>query len=82
MITWTRRRRPDVDPFSARGLVQDYKSGKGAHSARDIERELRLQIPLYMLVLRDLVGFLYTECCTRSGVRPPDPIIQLTRTAR
>jgi len=33
-------------------------------------------------VLRDLVGFLYTECCTRSGVRPPDPIIQLTRTAR
>jgi ATP-dependent helicase/nuclease subunit B len=48
--------RIDVDPFSARGLVQDYKSGKGAHSARDIERELRLQIPLYMLALRDLVG--------------------------
>ncbi len=34
----------------------DYKSGKGAHSAAEIERELRLQIPLYMLVLRDLVG--------------------------
>ena len=48
--------RIDVDPFSARGIVQDYKAGKGAHSARDIERELRLQIPLYMLVLRDLVG--------------------------
>jgi ATP-dependent helicase/DNAse subunit B len=48
--------RIDVDPFSARGIVQDYKSGKGAHSARAIERELRLQIPLYMLVLRDLVG--------------------------
>jgi ATP-dependent helicase/DNAse subunit B len=48
--------RIDVDPFSARGIVQDYKSGKGAHSARDIERELRLQIPLYMLALRDLVG--------------------------
>ena len=48
--------RIDVDPFSARGIVQDYKSGKGAHSAREIERELRLQIPLYMLVLRDLVG--------------------------
>ncbi len=46
----------DVDPFSARGIVQDYKSGKGAPSAREIERELRLQIPLYMLVLRDLVG--------------------------
>ena len=48
--------RIDVDPFGARGVVQDYKSGKGAHSARQIESELRLQIPLYMLVLRDLVG--------------------------
>ena len=27
-----------------------------AHSARRIESELHLQIPLYMLVLRDLVG--------------------------
>ena len=48
--------RIDVDPFSARGIVQDYKSGKGAHSAQQIEDELRLQVPLYMLVLRDLVG--------------------------
>ena len=48
--------RIDVDPFSARGIVVDYKSGKGAHSAAEIEQELRLQIPLYMLVLRDLVG--------------------------
>jgi PD-(D/E)XK nuclease superfamily len=48
--------RIDLDPFSARGIVQDYKTGKSAHSAREIERELRLQIPLYMLVLRDLVG--------------------------
>jgi hypothetical protein len=48
--------RIDVDPFSARGIVQDYKSGAGAHSARDIDRELRLQIPLYVLALRDLVG--------------------------
>jgi ATP-dependent helicase/DNAse subunit B len=48
--------RIDIDPFSARGIVQDYKSGKGAHSAREIERELRLQIPLYVLALRDLVG--------------------------
>ncbi len=48
--------RIDIDPFSARGIVQDYKSGKGAHSARDIDRELRLQIPLYVLALRDLVG--------------------------
>jgi hypothetical protein len=48
--------RIDVDPFSARGLVQDYKSGQGAHSAREIDREVRLQIPLYVLALRDLVG--------------------------
>ncbi len=48
--------RIDLDPFAARGIVWDYKSGKKAHSAAEIERELRLQIPLYMLVLRDLVG--------------------------
>jgi ATP-dependent helicase/nuclease subunit B len=48
--------RIDVDPLSARGIVQDYKSGKSVHSAREIDSELRLQIPLYMLVLRDLVG--------------------------
>jgi RecB family exonuclease len=48
--------RIDRDPAAARAIVQDYKAGKGAHSAREIERELRLQIPLYMLVLRDLVG--------------------------
>jgi ATP-dependent helicase/DNAse subunit B len=48
--------RIDVDPFSARGIVQDYKSGKTAYSAAKIESELKLQIPLYMLVLRDLIG--------------------------
>jgi ATP-dependent helicase/DNAse subunit B len=48
--------RIDVDPYSARGIVQDYKSGRSAHSAKQIDEELRLQIPLYMLVLRDLVG--------------------------
>ncbi|MDX6370152.1 MAG: ATP-dependent helicase/nuclease subunit, partial [Gaiellaceae bacterium] len=48
--------RIDVDPFSARGIVQDYKAGKHAHSAAQIEQEKKLQIPLYMLVLRDLVG--------------------------
>jgi hypothetical protein len=48
--------RIDLDPFSARGIVQDYKAGKHAHSAVQIEQEKRLQIPLYMLVLRDLVG--------------------------
>ena len=48
--------RIDVDPYSARGIVQDYKAGKHAHSAAQIESEQKLQIPLYMLVLRDLVG--------------------------
>ncbi len=48
--------RVDLDPHSARGIVQDYKSGKGAHSAARIDSELKLQIPLYMLVLRDLLG--------------------------
>jgi ATP-dependent helicase/DNAse subunit B len=48
--------RIDRDPFGARGVVVDYKSGRTAHSARKIESELHLQIPLYMLVLRDLVG--------------------------
>ena len=48
--------RIDQDPFGAQGIVQDYKSGKTAHSAVEIDREARLQIPLYMLVLRDLVG--------------------------
>ena len=48
--------RIDVDPFSARGIVQDYKSGKSVHSAKQIDEDLKLQIPLYMLVLRDMVG--------------------------
>ena len=47
--------RVDVDPYSARGIVQDYKSGR-AHSAKQIDEELKLQVPLYLLVLRDLVG--------------------------
>jgi RecB family exonuclease len=48
--------RVDVETFGARGIVHDYKSGKSAHSAAQIQQEQRLQIPLYMLVLRDLVG--------------------------
>ncbi len=48
--------RIDLDPFAARGIVLDYKSGGTAPSASQIASEGRLQIPLYMLVLRDLVG--------------------------
>ena len=36
--------------------MQDYKSGKGSFSAQQIDDERRLQVPLYLLVLRDLVG--------------------------
>jgi len=47
--------RVDVDPYSARGIVVDYKSG-AAPSATQIHDEARLQIPLYLLVLRDQIG--------------------------
>ena len=47
--------RIDLDPYSASGIVQDYKSGE-AFSASRIESERRLQMPLYILALRDLVG--------------------------
>ena len=47
--------RVDVDPHSARGIVVDYKSG-AAPSATQIHDEARLQIPLYLLVLRDRIG--------------------------
>ena len=49
--------RIDRDPnMSARGAVWDYKSGKGAKSAKQIETERKLQLPLYILVARDLLG--------------------------
>ncbi len=47
--------RVDRDPVSARGIVVDYKSG-AAPSATQIHDEARLQIPLYLLVLRDQLG--------------------------
>lgn len=47
--------RVDVDPLSARGIVVDYKSG-AAPTAAQIRDEARLQIPLYLLVLRDQLG--------------------------
>jgi RecB family exonuclease len=47
--------RVDVDPMSARGIVIDYKSGR-APTARQIRDESRVQVPLYMLVVRDQLG--------------------------
>jgi RecB family exonuclease len=47
--------RVDADPWSARGIVVDYKSGS-APTARQIREELRVQVPLYMLVVRDELG--------------------------
>ena len=49
--------RIDRDPrLSARGVVWDYKSGKGAQSAAQIETERKLQLPLYILAARELLG--------------------------
>lgn len=47
--------RVDVDPMSARGMVLDYKTGH-APTATEIERDSLLQVPLYLLVLRDALG--------------------------
>jgi RecB family exonuclease len=47
--------RVDGDPMGARGIVVDYKSG-AASSATDIRERDLLQLPLYMLVLRDQLG--------------------------
>ncbi len=47
--------RVDADPMSARGIIVDYKSGS-APSATQIHDEARLQVPLYLLVLRDQLG--------------------------
>ena len=47
--------RIDRDPMGARGIVVDYKSG-AASSASDIRDRDLLQLPLYMLVLRDQLG--------------------------
>ncbi len=49
--------RIDRDPdMSARGVVWDYKSGRSVHSAAQIEDQWRLQIPLYLLAVRELLG--------------------------
>jgi ATP-dependent helicase/DNAse subunit B len=47
--------RVDGDPMGARGTVVDYKSGAASSAAEIRERDL-LQLPLYMLVLRDQLG--------------------------
>jgi RecB family exonuclease len=47
--------RVDGDRMGARGIVIDYKSGAAASAAEIQERDL-LQLPLYMLVLRDQLG--------------------------
>ena len=47
--------RIDRDPMGALGIVVDYKSGAASSAAEIRERDL-LQLPLYMLVLRDQLG--------------------------
>jgi ATP-dependent helicase/DNAse subunit B len=48
--------RIDADPLSARGLIQDYKYSTRADGADSIEKEQRLQLPLYLLALQELLG--------------------------
>ncbi len=49
--------RIDTDPrFSAHALVQDYKSGKSADGVATMIARGRLQVPLYVLAARDLLG--------------------------
>jgi ATP-dependent helicase/DNAse subunit B len=47
--------RIDRDPMGALGIVVDYKSGAASSAAEIRDRDL-LQLPLYMLVLRDQLG--------------------------
>ena len=47
--------RVDGDPMGARAIVVDYKSGAASSAAEIRDRDL-LQLPLYMLVLRDQLG--------------------------
>jgi ATP-dependent helicase/DNAse subunit B len=47
--------RVDGDPMGARGIVIDYKSGAASSAAEIRDRDL-LQLPLYMLVVRDQLG--------------------------
>ena len=47
--------RVDRDPMGALGIVVDYKSGAASSASQIRDRDL-LQIPLYMLVLRDQLG--------------------------
>ncbi|HVG88986.1 MAG: PD-(D/E)XK nuclease family protein [Gaiellales bacterium] len=49
--------RVDMDPsMSARGMVWDYKTGRDVPTAANIDKAQRLQIPLYIMALRDLLG--------------------------
>ena len=47
--------RVDRDPMGALGIVVDYKSGAASSASQIRDRDL-LQLPLYMLVLRDQLG--------------------------
>ncbi len=49
--------RIDMDPgMSPRGVLWDYKSGATVHPAAQLARQGKLQLPLYIMALRDLLG--------------------------
>lgn len=47
--------RIDVAPDGSRAIVRDYKTSKKVAGRAKIEKEKKLQLPLYMLVARDLL---------------------------
>ena len=47
--------RIDVAPDGSRAVVRDYKTSKKVSGRAKIEKEKKLQLPLYMLVARDLL---------------------------
>ncbi len=48
--------RIDVEPGGTRAIVRDYKTSKSVSGRAKIAEEGKLQLPLYMLVARDLLG--------------------------
>jgi ATP-dependent helicase/DNAse subunit B len=61
-----------VDRIDGHALVRDYKSGRTAYEVAKWEKDNRLQVPLYMLAVRELLGLepaggVYVPLADRQG---------------
>jgi RecB family exonuclease len=61
-----------VDASNGHALVRDYKSGRSAYAVAKWEEDNRLQVALYMLAVRDLLGLepiggVYVPLADRKG---------------